>query len=361
MPEIVAANNLTIQFDDNRWRLLNGRGEEGTALVTAGQDGLAFTPNFASVRRLPSDGYLSTDQVQMVAVGWASEDATWHLGLLLASELAQQRGSRWCGLARWPDAGGELAEQAGQALAELIQKPLRVVPPPGQPPPPPAEIPPMPPPITLDEWHMVEGAGASGLVIEHTSNWYQGLLMRAIFFSALTPLFFLLSLGALLSTYAPVNPPQLPLLGIAISAVLLLSAVNALLGLRRGPVTTLDPRARLLRQTGRTGKRVLVQSPYEGLQYVMVSHVINRRRTKTSTNSSGEIYSFGAEVWIHVYSPRRGFILVCHITDVEGRARADIEFTPSRPLHLYEIDSPAHHMALRIGQEIGIPVYAEER
>src|ERR1041384_1340466 len=48
--------------------------------------------------------------------------------------------------------------------------------------------------------------------------------------------------------------------------------------------------------------RTLLLSPYEGIEYVLVSHVLSRRET-------GPQYDrIWPEVWIHLYSPRKGFI-----------------------------------------------------
>jgi hypothetical protein len=383
MSEIVAANNLTIQFDSTRWSLYNGRSDEDSAIVNASADGLSYEPIFATARRLPSEGRLTVHQIAMVVVGWAVEDSSWHLGILLSPETAQQRGGRWCGFARWEDQDGDLAEQAGQALATVLNIPFRLVPPPDRPIisetpirhgdtaitftqtnaasrdlPAAQPIAVMPLPIDMGDWLLREDQ--QELIFAHPRAWYRALLMRILFFCILVPIFGLLSVGALLSPYAPAQPEWLPLAGLGISVLLLIGLFLQLRGYLRGPITLVDRRARLLRQVTRTGRRVLVQSPFEGLQYVLVSHVINRRKAQ-GTDGYGALYAFSGEVWIHAYSPRRGFIEISHVTDIEGQMRGEVTFGSNHPLSLTEINSPAHHAAVVLAREIGIPVYAEAR
>jgi membrane protein implicated in regulation of membrane protease activity len=380
MPNISAANNLTVQHDATRWRLYNGKADEGITLAAAEPGGLTYGAAFAEGRRLPTDGFLAAEEIVMVAVGWAEEDANWHLGLLLAPALAQARGGRWCGLARWEDQDGDLAERAGQALAMLLSRPFRLVPPVEDAPlpaattvrgtgapsveavadlPPAADAPLMPLPLELEEWTVQ--AGPHGLRIAQSEEWRRALLMRVALLAALVPVFALLSLGALTTRYASVSPEWLPYLGLGIAALLLASLVTQLLALLRGPVTQTDNGERILRQTARVGRRTLVQVPFEGVQYVLISHVINRRRAQKTVDEIGRVYAFWGEMWVHVYAPRKGFIEICHVTDMEGRAREGIAFSARRALDFSEIDSPAHHAAAWLARDVDVPVYVEAR
>src|SRR3954470_16290450 len=106
MPTIAAANNFTIRTEGDSWSLLNGSGD-GPPIVQANPNGLSYGPAFGTARRLPADGHLPADQIAMVVVGWAVEDSSWHLGLMVAPDLAQSRGGRWCGLARWSGDDGD--------------------------------------------------------------------------------------------------------------------------------------------------------------------------------------------------------------------------------------------------------------
>ncbi len=107
--KITAANGLTIDIDEHVWRLYNDRTDSTLPVVEARNDGLLYQAAFATARRLPTDGRLAERDISMVVVGWAAEDASWHLGLIVGSEIAQTRGGRWCGLARWEDQDGDRA------------------------------------------------------------------------------------------------------------------------------------------------------------------------------------------------------------------------------------------------------------
>ncbi|MCC7449707.1 MAG: hypothetical protein IT324_19970 [Anaerolineae bacterium] len=389
MPTFVAANNLTIRSDDSAWRLFNGRGDDTQPLVEAKPDGLSYGPMFAAARRLSPDGHLSPDQITMVVVGWAVEDSSWHLGLMVAQEIAQARGGRWCGLARWDDYAGGDAEQAGAALAAALHKPFRYVPPATAPTPAveeapaeaateepapspelrvvetPAAIPalelppvqPMPLPIAVGEWILEEHL--QGLLLRRPQAWRTRTLIYGLLSIALAIIFALLSLGAKLSIYAPVQPDWLPLVGLGIAVVMLGAGLWQLLTLARAASVLIDNRQRLVRVM-RGKRQAVVQSPYEGIEYLLISHILSRREAGSSTDplSYDRIWP---EVWIHLYSPRRGFINVCYTSHTEGRMRAGLSFAERRPLNLAEIDTPAHHAAHLIAEMIGIPAYVEAR
>src|ERR1041385_8281619 len=107
MPTIAAANNLTVSIDNDEWSLLNGQADSAPPIVEAHEDGLNYRPAFATARRLSPDGHLPPEQITMVVVGWAVEDSSWHLGIMVSPDIAQTRGGRWCGLARWLNHDGD--------------------------------------------------------------------------------------------------------------------------------------------------------------------------------------------------------------------------------------------------------------
>ncbi len=380
MPQILAANNLSIQIDDQSWSLYNGRGDSTQSIVAASPDGLSYQPAFASARRLP-DEHLSAQEVAMVVVGWAVEDSSWHLGVLVSPEIAQTRGGRWCGLARWDGHDGDGAQQAGQALAAMLNKPLRLVPPVGQPTEPiaapeqaggvaapteapaaPAELPRvplMPLPIALGEWDLEEDL--QGLLWKRSQAWRRRMTLYAALSIVLAVVFGLLSLGARLSPYAPVQPDWLPLIGLAIAVVMLLIGISQILTLLRSTSVLIDNRQRLVRVLRRS-RRTILQSPYEGIEYTLVSHALTRR--ESSARSRADLIEYDRiwpEVWIHLYSPRRGFIPICYVNLTEGRMQSGLTFEERRPLQLAEIETPAHHAALHMAEMIGVPAYVEER
>jgi hypothetical protein len=386
MPKILAANNLTISIEDGNWRLYNGRGDESAPIVEAAPDGLRYGPSFASARRLSADGRLPAQSIATVVVGWAVEDSSWHLGVLVTPEVARTRGGRWCALARWDSYQGDQAERAGAALAATLDKPFRLVPPPEtaqpapsaeQPPAPlapwpstPAETPaayPAPPveapalmplPIELGEWVLQEDL--LGLRWVRGQSWRTRTLLYALFSLGLGVVFGALSLGARLSPFAPVQPDYLPLVGLVISAIVILIGLWQIVTLLRATSVLIDNQQKIVRVM-RGKRRVIVQSPYEGLEYILVSHVLSRR-DRGSGEMNRTVYDrILAETWIHLYSPRRGFIPICYAEHTEGRIRTGQSFDQRRLLNLGEIDTPAHHAAVIMAEMIGIPAYVEER
>src|SRR6185295_10698535 len=128
MTQISAANNLMIDMDSTRWRLLLDGHEDdmfatdaNVLLEAISGDALRYQAMFGEKHHLPEAGVIVPEQIQRVVLGWSSSDNAWHLGMMLAQEIALTRGSRWCELARWSEAeagqpGGN-ATQAGTSLA----------------------------------------------------------------------------------------------------------------------------------------------------------------------------------------------------------------------------------------------------
>jgi hypothetical protein len=367
MSTIAAANNLMIRMEDNRWSLFNGRGEDVPAIVEAGPEGLTYQQIFSTARRLSPDGHLPVDAISMIVLGWATEDSSWHLGLLLSQEIAQTRGGRWCGLARWENWDSDEAERAGQALARALGRPFRLVPPENRPAPAPVPevvtapviepVPLMPLPIVLDEWILEEDS--VGLTWVRASTWRTKKVVQIVFSVILAIIFMALSLGARLSLYAPVQPDWLPLVGLGIGFLMILTAIGQIFSLSRSTHVLIDNRLRIVRVL-RGARRIVVQSPYEGIENILISHVMHRREK----NSDAEIEGYDhiwLETWIHLFSPRRGFISVCYANQVEGRLLSGVKVDERRPLNLGEIDTPAHHAAAIMGEMMDIPVFVEER
>jgi hypothetical protein len=404
MSTIVTTNNLTINIENDSWSLLNGQANNAPPVVQAREDGLTYRPAFATARRLSPDGHLPADQIAMVVVGWAVEDSSWHLGIMVTPDVAQTRGGRWCGLARWPNHEADAAKEAGEALAATLHKPFRLVPPteneqptggfaPVTPleataPMPPATLPEveheppvplMPLPISLGEWILEQDD--EDLICQHSKTWRNRAMLNAVFFVVLTLIFGALSFGSHFSPFAPVQPEWLPYVGFVLTILLAALAVRQIFLILRATTVLIDNHERVIRvmrgyrNRQRKMGRTLLLSPYEGIEYVLVSHVLSRRETAT------EYDRIWPEVWIHLYSPRRGFIAVCYVSEVQGKMRSsDLpqssdedavirrgprltgkSFETRRALDLHEIDTPAHHAALHIAELIGVPAYAEGR
>ncbi|MBX3063869.1 MAG: hypothetical protein U0528_09445 [Anaerolineae bacterium] len=413
---ISAANDLLVEYDAHRWALLLPSAP-ATPIVEADAQTVRYASAFGIARRLGSLGGLRPDQVSMVVVGYSSEDRNWHLGLMLDAALAQGRGGRWCELAQWPDDEETDAETAGRKLAAVIGRPFRLVTPqsplgsstsmpaapasaysntsaganlgtytpaptPAMPPPDyqfgevtrplPPQIPvsvadtpvspaqaaaPEPPlqplPLTFGEWTAQEILG--GMQWSRTSKWRNDQIVRGLFFCVLAPIFAYLSIGALATNFAAVQPLWLPWVGVALALVMLLIGLSSFWAIWGSPITTVDRRIQMLRQTKRGSKKV-VQSPFEGLEYVLVSHSITRQQP-----IDDQLLLAILDVWVHVYSPRRGFLLVCSTDNVEAQLSRKADYSTRHALSLRDTDSLAHHAALHLAQDIGIPAYIEER
>ncbi len=134
MERISAASNIIIEVQPQSWRLLTNGGDSERILVEAvSGEPLRYGASFGSRRHLPDGGSLPREDVQRVVLGWSEKDDAWHLGLVLRGDLVEQRGSRWCGLAHWYDPLANqyqaVAVQAGQTLAEQMERPFTLIPP----------------------------------------------------------------------------------------------------------------------------------------------------------------------------------------------------------------------------------------
>ncbi len=174
---ISAAENLIIQADADQWQLFqyDELGTEREQLRIFRDEPLRFSADFALTRRLPAAGKLPAKYVRQVVLGWSPGDQAWHLGLLLASDIAGIRGSRWCEIANWPEPDPvvfeDLAKQAGRDLATVLSVPFSVVPPkPGQQAPPaePAQLPDLP--INIGTWTL-DQAGEDLIELRRARRW----------------------------------------------------------------------------------------------------------------------------------------------------------------------------------------------
>ena len=258
MSQISAAENLVIDMEAERWRLLANGGYETRALMDAspGQP-VRYLPGFGSTRRLPSSGQLPLEDVQRVVLGWSNKDEAWHLGLILEPDLAAARGSRWCEIAHWPDPDTnvflDLASQAGKTLAATIARPFNLIPARVEqpaPPPPPALLPPLPLRMglwTLDWANNGKRKRGSDFIAEsetgvtapeqrafqflRTSSWTISKTLRIGWYSIWVVVYLILSIATLTRKLALPNsgtmlptPEVLPFLGI-LSAVVLVGMI----------------------------------------------------------------------------------------------------------------------------------------
>lgn len=330
MERISAGSNLIIEVQPESWRLLvNGSsgGSERVLVEAVPGEPLRYGATFGSRRQLPADGILPNASVQRVVLGWAEEDTSWHLGLVLRGELVATRGSRWCGLAHWFDPLAtqhqKTAIQAGQALAEQIHCPFTFVPPrksEGGPisiePRPRSDVAPAPRvepttfepiaeaipqpelPIKLDLWSL-KRTDWERLELALSPAWGRSKLIRVAWNIVWLGAFVVLTVKSLTSGIAlpltsdfditigttsihiPIPPMLLIYMGIASSILLFLVILGGLYQtFTRVKRIAFEPGGvRWLR-----GKRARRTIPIDEIQEVYVSHIINKvgRRGKAS-------------------------------------------------------------------------------
>lgn len=297
MTRISAAGNHFIEMHVERWQLLQ-RNEDGTETVifsvSPGQP-MRYTSAFATSRHLPSGGVLPAEHIRQVVVGWSHEDESWHLGMLLVQDLADVRGSRWCEIAWWPDPDlnvfGDMAQKAGQTLAQALVRPFyRVEPRPDKKPP----EPPMPElPLNLGLWKM-RRMDANQLELKRSTRWTASQSLRLLWYAFWGVVYLALSLMTLRAdlalpnagTLLP-NPDILPYLGLATAAVLGLMTLSVLYQLLTSPNRIVVDGAEH-RIMGLRGNTKRWEKPASNLCDVYVSEVV-KVRGKKRTVYHGEL------------------------------------------------------------------------
>ena len=293
MEQISAAENITIDMADGHWRLLvNGAYKPHVLVEAAPGKPLSYISEFGRTRRLPSTGSLPVELIQQIVLGWSNQDESWHLGLLLETELAEARGSRWCEIAHWPDPStsvfSDIATRAGETLAQATARPFYLVPPQ---PAPVAKEPPLPElPLVFDDLWTLEQMAAGDLQFVRSGRWVRGIVRRILWYMLWTIVYIILVVVTLTSGIAPANPPFLPLLGV-FSAMILAGLIGRnlyqlLTEPNRYVVDVHQRQVRALR-----GKRVRWQLRAEQIQSIYVSQLVNqgKRRANKPAVYYGEI------------------------------------------------------------------------
>jgi hypothetical protein len=296
MNRISAGGNLAIEIQPNSWRLTANGADSSRALIEATPgEPVRYMPSFGNTRRLPDTGMLPTQYIQRVVLGWSNEDEAWHLGFLLEPELARPRGSRWCEIVNWPDPNGELfgstARNAGESLADMMERPFYFVPPrpveaAAPPTPRPAPLPVLP--DTIDLWS-VGKTDAGQIELTLATKVRNARRSRAIWYGLLSIIYFALSGLTLTSGIALPRPEFLPYLGLAAGAILLIAAIWSLLT----PGYSIDrivvhPEAKAIR--GQRGGRDRWRYESDDLNAIYVTQRMQKpRRNGTQVVPYGEL------------------------------------------------------------------------
>ena len=367
MNRIPAAEHLIIETHPDAWRLItfNEEGDERGLLEARTDRPFRYAASFATSRRLPRSGTLTNDLVWQVVLGWSNDDDAWHLGLVLASDLATARGSRWCEIARWPDPDPvvfeDLARDAAESLAQILGSPLNVVEPrdrragTAQP-----ALPDMP--LEVGMWALNRDPNGE-LEFKRSSRWLVGKVTRILWYLLLIAMYLLLSLATLNSDLALPNagtmlpsPELLPYLGLIVAAVLTLFVFYNLY-----EISTKPDRIRVsgAKHTVAALKGNSTRWRMNGndLESIYVTQVVNRRGSKNT------IY----EAQINLYLKNGKFHKVVEQDKKEEETdelrNNDVVLTEEvLPLTRFSVHSDAQAAALAIAEELdALPCWYDRR
>lgn len=387
MEQLATFENSVIEYDGDAWRLVMPEPDSALdalrVLVEVRRgSGLRLNAQFAAHRRLPAEDGLSPADIERVVLGWSHKDASWQLGLMLTSTLAEGRGSRWCGLATWPDSSGTIgtpthlsAADAGQKLAALISKPFTVVPrkvetPAASPAPqvyttpaapvrlvsPPAALPPMP--YKLGHWSF--GRDASGaLAFTLERGYVRGRILRAVWYLFWAVAFVVLSLTSLTSGIALPQPAVLPYVGFGCAVVMVIialyTALSALRQPRRVLVNGLNGTIRWMR-----GDK-LAQSLHAGeIQGIYASQVV----TRASEKKPRRHLTYGE---VNAYLQDGRFVPLVSRLDMDEKydvivpADAPRDEDAVRPLSAHETHNSVQAAAVQVADALGVPAWDDLR
>ncbi|MBI5957730.1 MAG: hypothetical protein HY866_03275 [Chloroflexi bacterium] len=391
MSTIRAAHNLTIEFDLTTWRLVNGsrlpdHPETALALVEAHATEIICLPAFAHARQLYAER-LAPPDVARVVVGWAAETRNWHLGLLMAARPETGYKTQWCSLAIWPSSAAsdfaEPARQAGQSLAQLINRPFFLVPPPSEQrtrlteetiplmptrrlepaaielPTPQIEL--RQPPFEFENTQML--SVPRGYVWQKRAQWIVAAGGRAIGLLVLAGAFLVLGFGTETADLAAVNPGWLPFLGMVVAVLLFGLSLQTFGQFLNVTDVILDTTMQEVRCQNRLLGRVRWRLPFESVEYVLLSHTPAQPQGRKGSDGSMKI---ALEGWLHLYDGEK-FWPVAELGRVEGASmdwtnvRASQKKRGRRPISLTEYDTPAHHAALRTARIIHTEIWLDIR
>lgn len=354
MLRLPAGDNLSVDIQPNRWRLLfadadadNGMTRARVLVEAVPGQALRYTNSFAARRRLPPES-LPPAQIRQVVAGWSADDARWHLGLVVAPELAAERGSRWVEMASWPDptqtTTQAAVQQAGIALGEVLGVPFRLIPPRVAPEiaAPVADLPALP--LQLGIWTLERavaedaaastGGGGEALRLRRSARWTRGRLLRALWYALWMAIFAALSVATLTTELALPNsgmmlpnPQILPYLGLATAAVLAALIVSILREVLANPDRVLiDPASRSI--VGLTGGVERWRHDADDVQAIYASQVVGQRGDKRTL--------YHGELNLQLDSSRFFSVLT---TEQEEEQRG---VNGARPIELVEPLDPRH-------------------
>jgi hypothetical protein len=376
MNRISAGSNLSIDMQQDYWRLLtNGDGMDRVLVEAKPGQALRYVPTFGTQRRLPTSGTLPLEHVDRVVLGWSNRDESWHLGLMLRPKLAQSRGSRWCGLAFWPDPDTDLyrdiAARAGETLAQKIDRPFTLIPPrageaglaygsvyaPGVP-----AVAATPPqlPFKVDHWVMRSTADPLQLELKLSSAWGRSRLMRVAWYILWAGVFVVLAVSSLSSGIALPQPEFLPYAGLVGAAFLILLSLSSVFSvLSRVKRIEIDGRTRTIRgMRGRSDRWSYAANELSSVYVTVVVNKVNRRK-RTRQLHYAEINLCGSDGRFHN-------LIVQGQTDesipvAEGAPPEMLNVEQVVPLMAQTAYTRVQAAALLIAQTLQLPAVTDQR
>lgn len=355
---ISAADNLTIEMQDDRWRLIaNGSSDEQTVVEAEVGKPLRYIAQFGRTRRLPETGSLPVEHIHRVVLGWSQQDEAWHLGFVLNSELAQARGSRWCEVAHWPDPESnvfnDIALRAGRSLAMAVTRPFYLVPPqPAAHPAPAVPTRALPePPIKLDLWTF-ERAGEGRYQLVRSKSWALTSIRRVLWYTLWTIVYGVLVYTTFTAGIAPARPAFLPYLGIASAAILVVLILKNLYQLLTKPNRFVIDGKGVRALVGRRERWRLAAGGQ--IQSVYVSQVIGRGKR-------GRAAQYG-ELNLQLQNNRFRYILTVEQTvDMPTEADEAVYEDAVVPLTADNAYTPLQVVGVYMAQALGVPCYHDVR
>jgi hypothetical protein len=366
MNRISAGGNLFIDVQPQSWRLMtNGtaEGEQAVVEATPGEP-LRYIPTFGSTRKLPDTGILPTRYVQQVVLGYSNDDEGWHLGFLLEPELAAPRGSRWCEVVSWFDPGnrlfGESARQAGQALAEVMERPFYFVPPKpifeeDREPSAPLHAPLPSLPIKVEQW-MVSNPEQGIIELSLDKSISRAFGLRALWYFVLSLVYLALSILTLTSGIALPRPEFLPYVGIASAVVLIgLTLWNLAQSSRAINRILVDSDERMIKGMHNQKERWRVPT------YEIMSVYVSQRIGKTFRKNATRGIPYG-ELNLKLQGEKFQHILMQGQTEETHIPEEDWVFEDGVvPLGNGQARTSLQHVGLHIANLLNVPAYHDRR
>jgi hypothetical protein len=288
MTRLPAEKDLVIEYDAFWWRLQRATDGLNAPLMAVDGDGsLRLDAAFAERRALPAE--LEAVDLVEVVVGWSPPDSSWHMGLILAPELAAQRANRWLGIAQWIDpfndtATGPAAQAAGEVLASLLGVPLRVIAPDAaaESEPEPVTLEPPAPPLEFSTWQLIQDG--ERLLLKRDGSWRRGRLFRMVWYLLWSAAFIVVSVASLTtdlrlpSTGVLLPDPRvLPYLGIFAGLIIFLLFIKVFVEYSSSPSRiVIDPTAQ--RVSAFAGRRQRWSLSANDVSAVVVSEVVRAKR-----------------------------------------------------------------------------------